>query len=246
MSVSKTGRMGALVVPMQHTIDIAETAGLALLGVMKSAGPIDGDVALLTVEAGSALHRTTSADATELKQAIKNRAIVANVVLSLLALIGLHVVGRHPPEKFDVLVGVELGHLIDDCRLRSLQRNAGISRQFAWCTSYQYASRNVKSWAQHSSKWAYIDLEILVDIVVHHQAVCQSNPVGLHRMASNICIVANIRVIEVGNLLLGGGKLCIERTITADAGRVHIHVGDGEVRRVVEDAAQRLGKYVCK
>lgn len=89
--------------------------------MVKSAGPIDGNVALLSVEASSALHRSTSADAAELKQAVKDRTVVADVVLCLLALVRLHVIGRHSPEKLYILVGVKLGHLVDDCRFRSLQ-----------------------------------------------------------------------------------------------------------------------------
>jgi hypothetical protein len=37
-----------------------------------------------------------------------------------------------------------------------------------------------------------VDFEILVDIVVHDQAVGKSNSVWLHGMACDICIVANV------------------------------------------------------
>lgn len=37
-----------------------------------------------------------------------------------------------------------------------------------------------------------VDFEILVDIVIHDQAVGKSNSVGLHGMACDICIVANV------------------------------------------------------
>lgn len=94
---------------------------------MKPTSPIDGNVALLSVETGSALHRAASADATELEQTIKDRTVVTDVVLRLLSLVGLHVVGRNPSEELDILVGMELGHLVDNCRLRSLQGVGSIS-----------------------------------------------------------------------------------------------------------------------
>lgn len=87
---------------------------------MKSTSPIDRDVALLTVQARCALHRATSADTAELEETIEDRTIVTNVVLCLLACVAVHVVGRDSPEEVNVLVGVELGHLVDDGRLRAL------------------------------------------------------------------------------------------------------------------------------
>lgn len=52
-----------------------------------------------------------------------------------------------------------------------------------------------------------IDFEILVDVVVHDEAVCQSDPVWLHGMASHVRIIANVGIIKVGNLLLAGVEL---------------------------------------
>jgi hypothetical protein len=103
-----------------HTIDVAKTTGLALLGVMQTASPIDGDVALLAVEASRALHATACADAAELEEAIEDGAVVADVVLALLSHKGVHIVGRDLLKEFDVLVGVELRHLGRDGRLRTL------------------------------------------------------------------------------------------------------------------------------
>lgn len=87
---------------------------------MKAASPVDRDVALLTVEARCALHRATSTDTAKFKKTIEHRTVVADVVLGLLARVAVHVVGRDPPEKVNVLVGVELGHLVDDGGLRAL------------------------------------------------------------------------------------------------------------------------------
>lgn len=66
----------------------------------------------------------------------------------------------------------------------------------------------------------YVDLEVFVDVVVHDEAVCQADTVRLHGMASDIGIVANVRVVEVGDLLLRGRSFGVERAIAIDAGRV--------------------------
>jgi hypothetical protein len=102
------------------TVDVAETASLALLCVMKSTGPIDSNVAFLTVEPGCTLHGAASTDTAELEQAIKHGAVVAHVVFSLFPHVVVHIVRGHLLEKVDVLVGVKLGHLGKDCRLRAL------------------------------------------------------------------------------------------------------------------------------
>lgn len=103
------------------TVDIAETTGLALFGVVKTTGPVDCNVALLTIETGSTLHATTSADAAELKEAVKNGTIISDIVFALFLLIGVHVVGSDLLEEVDVLVCVELGHLSPCRRFRALR-----------------------------------------------------------------------------------------------------------------------------
>lgn len=70
-----------------------------------------------------------------------------------------------------------------------------------------------------------VNFEIFVDIVVHDQAVRQPNSVWLHRVTSDICIVANIRVIEVGNLLLAGVQLGEQGTRPIDSSWVGRHTG---------------------
>lgn len=51
------------------------------------------------------------------------------------------------------------------------------------------------------SKGTYIDLHLLVDAIVHNQTMSKTNTMRLHGMASNICVVPDIRIIEVSNLL---------------------------------------------
>ena len=93
------------------TIDVAETTGFALLRVMKTSSPVDSDITLLAIQSRSSLHAASSADTTELEQAIEDRAVIPHVEAALLFLIHLHVVRRHLLEEVDVLVGVKLGHL---------------------------------------------------------------------------------------------------------------------------------------
>lgn len=94
------------------TIDVAETTGLALLGVMESTSPVDCDVAFSSVEARSAFHAATSGDTTELEEAIKDGTIVADVELALLFHEGVHIVWSDLLEKVDILVRMKLGHLM--------------------------------------------------------------------------------------------------------------------------------------
>ena len=94
------------------TIDVTETTGFALLGVMKSTSPVDCDVAFASVEARSALHAATGGDTTKLEEAIEDWAIVADVELALLFHEGVHVVWRDLLEKVDILVCMKLGHFM--------------------------------------------------------------------------------------------------------------------------------------
>src|ERR1700678_2069055 len=79
---------------VKRTVDVTKARSLALLGVVKASSPVDGDLALLAVETGGALHAAASADGAELEEAVKDRAIIADIVLVLLSGVGLHVVRR--------------------------------------------------------------------------------------------------------------------------------------------------------
>ena len=69
---------------VELTVHIAESASFAFLGVMKTASPIDCNVALLAVQTGGTLHATTSADTAELEQAIEHGTIISDIVFALL------------------------------------------------------------------------------------------------------------------------------------------------------------------
>lgn len=62
----------------------------------------------------------------------------------------------------------------------------------------------------------HIDFHLLIQAVVHNQAVSHSNPVRFHGMPRNIGIVAHVRIVEVRNGLLVAASWCRE---------LHIHGG---------------------
>lgn len=93
-----------------HTVDIAEATGFALLGVVKTTGPVDSNVALLSVQSGSSLHAATSTDAAEFEEAVKYRAVITDVVFALLAHVAVHIVRGDFLEEVNIVVGVELCH----------------------------------------------------------------------------------------------------------------------------------------
>jgi hypothetical protein len=105
---------------VKRTVDVAKARSLALLGVVKASSPVDGDLALLAVQTGGSLHAAASADGAELEEAVKDRAIIADIVLVLLSGVGLHVVRRDLLQELDVLVRVELRHFELGGRLRAL------------------------------------------------------------------------------------------------------------------------------
>jgi hypothetical protein len=157
----------------KHTIDIAETAGLAFLGVMQTASPVDSDVALAAVQSCSAFHAASSADSAELEQAVEDGTVVANIVFALLFAEVVHVVWGDALQEIDVFVGVELGHFVLGCRLRA------------------------------------VDLQVLVETVVHDEGVCHADAVRLHWVACVIGVIANVTVVEVCDLLGLRGR-CVD------------------------------------
>ena len=76
-----------------RTIHVAEATCLALLRMVQSTRPVDGDIALVAVEARSTLHAAAGADPAEFEQTVKNRAVITHVVFALLLREVIHVVG---------------------------------------------------------------------------------------------------------------------------------------------------------
>lgn len=166
------------------TIDIAETTGLRLLRVMKPASPVDRDVALLAIQASGTLHAAASADTTKLEETIKDRTVVAHVVLALLAHVVVHVIRGHLLKEVDVVVGMKLCHFAPSRWFRALLT----VRQSYLCLGLE---------------GAHIDLHLLEQVVLHDQAVRQADSMRLHWMSSGVSIVSNVGVVEVCDLLGG-------------------------------------------
>lgn len=97
---------------IEHTVNVAEATCFTLLGMVKSTGPIDGDVAFAPVQAGCSLHTTTSTDAAEVKKSIEDWTIIADVVFTLLLGEVVHIVRCDLLQEVDVLIRVELGHFM--------------------------------------------------------------------------------------------------------------------------------------
>lgn len=51
-----------------------------------------------------------------------------------------------------------------------------------------------------------IYFHLLIESVVHNQAMSHSDPVRLHWMTGNVSIIADIRVIKVGDFLVAIGS----------------------------------------
>ena len=95
-------------------VDVAEAGRLALLGVVESAGPVDGDVRLSLVQFHGAGHTAAGGELAELVESVKDGAVLADVEALHLSVVLAHVVGSNVAQEHDVLVGVILGHLLED------------------------------------------------------------------------------------------------------------------------------------
>ena len=96
----------------QLTVDVAETTGFALLGVMQTTSPVHSNIAFAAVQPRRTLHAAASTDTAEFEQTVEDRTVVADVVFALLFAEVVHVVWGDALQEVDVLVGVELGHLV--------------------------------------------------------------------------------------------------------------------------------------
>ena len=48
----------------------------------------------------------------------------------------------------------------------------------------------------------YIDFHVLIETIVHDQTMCQANSVRLHRMSCDICVIADVGVVEISHAFL--------------------------------------------
>ena len=78
---------------------------------MQAPSPIDSNITLFPIESGRTLHAPTSADSTELKEAVEDGTVIADIEAPLLFLVLIHVVRRDLSQEIDVLICVKLRHL---------------------------------------------------------------------------------------------------------------------------------------
>mmetsp|Transcript_13840 Transcript_13840/g.20391 ORF Transcript_13840/g.20391 Transcript_13840/m.20391 type:complete len:270 (-) Transcript_13840:71-880(-) len=93
-------------------VDVAEPAGLALLGVVQAPRPVHHQVAVPLVQAGTATNTAGGVELAEFEQAVKHRAILPHVEALQLAQVLLHVVLGDDPQEVDVVVAVEAGEVL--------------------------------------------------------------------------------------------------------------------------------------
>lgn len=94
--------------------------------MVKPSSPVDGDIALAAVQSSGTFHTPASGDPTELEEAVKDRAVVSDVVFALFFGVLLHIVWGDFREEVYIFVCVELAHLLLRGGLRSLWRE-GVS-----------------------------------------------------------------------------------------------------------------------
>lgn len=112
-----------------HTVNIAEAASLALLGMVKTTRPVHGHIAFITVETRSAFHASTCADTAKLEKPIKYWTVVPDIIPSLFLSVVFHVVGCNFREEIDVFIGVKLCHLKLAGRFCALEKCVSFMRR---------------------------------------------------------------------------------------------------------------------
>ena len=80
--------------------------------MVKTARPVDCNVALLAVQPRSTFHTSTGADSAELEQTIKDWTIITNVIAALLFDVAVDVIRGDLLKEVDVFIGMELRHFV--------------------------------------------------------------------------------------------------------------------------------------
>lgn len=93
-------------------VDVAESGGLELLGVVESAGPVDGDVAVVVVEFHGALERGAGVHGAEVEEALEDGAVVSDVEVAEVFGVVLDVLRGDALQEVDVLFAVESTHVV--------------------------------------------------------------------------------------------------------------------------------------
>jgi len=95
-----------------NIVDVAKAGGLRFLGMMQATAPVDADLRGLFVQLYGCSHGSSGGELAKLVESVEYGAIFAHIeALHLLVVLG-HVVWPNGSQEPDVLVRVELGHLI--------------------------------------------------------------------------------------------------------------------------------------
>jgi hypothetical protein len=101
-----------------NVINIAKPGGLALLGVVESAGPVDGDI-MAMVELDGAANGAPRVRLAETVETVEDGAVLADVEALERADLVLLRFGGDGPEEGDVIVGVEAAEVAVAGRVRA-------------------------------------------------------------------------------------------------------------------------------
>lgn len=95
-------------------IDITEAGGLGLLGVVETAGPVEGDIGVLAVELDGGADGAAGGGLAEAEEAVEDGAVLADVeALEVAGVGGLgEGLGADGGEEVDIVVGVEAADVV--------------------------------------------------------------------------------------------------------------------------------------
>ena len=103
-----------------NVIDVAEPTRFGLLGMVKASRPVDCNVCLFVVQFQHTPNRATRGELAVLPEPIKHRAVFSHVEPLHLPQKILLVFWGNPPQEMDVVIRVELCHLLLIGRMRSV------------------------------------------------------------------------------------------------------------------------------
>lgn len=69
----------------------------------------------------------------------------------------------------------------------------------------------------------HVNLHFVISAIVHDQTMCQSNSVRFHRMTCNICVIPDIRIVEVCDSFLRTGTISSWR-VERGEGSAHLEL----------------------
>lgn len=79
---------------------------------MQPTRPIHSHITFPAIQPRSSFHTASRTDATKLEQAIENRTVISHIVPTLLLGKAIHIVRGDALQEVDILVRVELCHLV--------------------------------------------------------------------------------------------------------------------------------------